>query len=123
VREMLLKNCTVGQMCRELGASFTVITRDIWIIYKTYGIKGRGGMTLERRRALARKLGVAFMSKGDQLREKIAELSARGLSYRQVGKEVGLCRWSIWSHMAKLKRGKLVQEAGDVAAPVPSIAR
>jgi hypothetical protein len=92
----------------------TVITADIWKIYKLYGIKGRKGMSLEKRRALAAKLGVGFMSRGDELREKIARLCDSGLNYGEVGKEVGLSTWSIWSHMAKWKKARLRGAATDV---------
>ncbi|HEV8377641.1 MAG TPA: hypothetical protein VGP99_02240, partial [Tepidisphaeraceae bacterium] len=119
VREMLVKNCTHGEMCRKLGASLTVITADICKIYKLYGIKCRKGMSLEGRRALARKLGVPFMSKGDQLRHKIAELCEMGLTYKQVAKVVGISEWSIWSHMSKLKKAKLLEEAPDVPLACP----
>jgi hypothetical protein len=107
-------------MCRELGASLTVITADIWKIYKLYGIKGRKGMSLEGRRALARKLGVAFMSKGDHLRQRIAQLCETGMTYKQVAKAVGLSEWSIWSHMSRFKKVKLLEEAPDAPTPLPS---
>jgi DNA-binding CsgD family transcriptional regulator len=113
VREMLVKNCSLAEMCGKLSASLSVITADIWKIYKLYGIKGRG---LEQRRALAAKLGVSFMSKGDQMRERIAELCARGMTYKQVGEVVGISVWSIWSHMAKVKKRKVAEKAGVALA-------
>ena len=111
VRQMLLENCSLREMCSKLSASRPVIVADISKIYNLYGIKGR----LDGRRALARKLGVPFMTRWDQLREKIAQLRDSGMLHSQIAKELRISTDSVGWHLAKLKKARLLEAAAEAA--------
>src|SRR5207248_1350919 len=113
---MLLQNCTYREMCQKLSASFPVISKDVTTIFRLHNVKGHG---YKARRALAKFLNVPFQTTGDQIGQKIAGLVETGLTYKQVAKQVGLTKWSIWFHMAKLKK-QTAAEPAPIAAAIPS---
>jgi DNA-binding NarL/FixJ family response regulator len=106
VREMLLQNCTYQEMCKELSASFSVISADVVKIFRQYGVKGHG---FKARRALAKLLNVPFQTAGDHTRQKIAALRETGLSCKQVAKAVGLSKWMVCSHISILRKQKVME--------------
>jgi DNA-binding CsgD family transcriptional regulator len=116
VRQMLLENYSLSEMCGKLSASRPVIMADIYKIYSMYGINGR----THGRQALARKLGVPFMSKWDRLREQIAQLRQSGMSYSQIAKEVGISTKAVCWHMAKIKKSKSLEAPTDSPITQPA---
>jgi hypothetical protein len=70
-------------------------------IYKVHGIKAtsRGG-----RRALAEKLGVAFVTEYDEILRRVKELRKRGLMWKEVAREMGVSETRMDSYRQGVRR-------------------
>jgi DNA-binding CsgD family transcriptional regulator len=100
VKEMLLRNCSCREMREKLSVDQGVLEKDITAIYRLYEVKGLG---LQARRALAEKLGVPFVTKGDEIRKKVAELREKGLKWREVAREMGVSETRVASYRQGLR--------------------
>src|SRR6266850_136338 len=63
VKEMLLLNCSHREMMEKICVGRDVLKYDIRMIYRMYGVKGFGH---KARRALAEKMGVGVVTKGEE---------------------------------------------------------
>jgi DNA-binding CsgD family transcriptional regulator len=115
VKEMLLRDCTRDEISRALGIDFRVINQDIKSIYKLYGIKGT---TRGSRLALARKLGVPFISRRDELLKRVQKLKDQRLTYRQIAREMGAPLGTVSGYLHSLvKLQKEPQPATSSESP------
>jgi hypothetical protein len=107
VAEMMLGNCSYQQMGEKLEVSIEVIGNDVSAIYRAHGVKASGSVA--SRRALAEKLGVRYASRGDEIRSKVAELRERGLTWREVGRAMGMKWNTVAKHGGKPRSRKAQQ--------------
>jgi len=50
---------------------------------------------------LAEKLGVRYVSRGDEVRSKARELRERGLNWTEVAREIGMTARRVRGHLGK----------------------
>jgi hypothetical protein len=80
-----------------------------------------------RRRALAEKLGVAFVSKYDEVLRRVKELRERGMKWREVAREMGVSERRVDGYRRGLRRreknGVQAEESAAMAKVGDSEAR
>jgi DNA-binding NarL/FixJ family response regulator len=101
VQQMLLASYGYQEIAHKLGVSLPTIRCDVVSIYRAHGIKGRGPVA--DKRALARKLGLPYASKADQLRIRAIELREKGLLWKEVARELGIAEWMARYYGRKVK--------------------
>jgi DNA-binding NarL/FixJ family response regulator len=104
VKEMLVRDCTQKEMMERLGIDFQTLVRDVNAIYKMHGIKSgqHGG-----RRELAEKVGVVFVSRRDEVRERVKEMGERGMSRLEIAREMGVSLGVVKRYRREIKRGEM----------------
>jgi DNA-binding NarL/FixJ family response regulator len=100
--EMLLADWAYKEIGRKLGVSASIIADDVRAIYRRHGVKGRS--CVANKRMLAEKLGLRYVSRGDEVRSKAAELRERGLTWKEVAREMGMTPRGVRAHLGKGKR-------------------
>jgi len=94
-------NCTYPEMAQELGVSKIIIRTDVIAIYRAHGIKAKGSTA--RKRALAEKLGVNYVSKAERIRTSVSELREKGLTWKQIAQQMGMHETTAGRYAQKLK--------------------
>jgi hypothetical protein len=84
---MLLASCGYLEIARKLGVHRNLIVGDVHAIFRAHGIKAKGFGAA--RRALAEQLGLKYLSRADQLRIRVAELREKGLTWKEIVREMG----------------------------------
>ena len=102
VVEMWLANCGYKEMAQKLGVSVRFIEGDVRAIYRVHGVKGRS--CVGNRRMLAEKLGVRYVSRGDEVRSMAGELRERGLTWNEVAREIGMTARGVRGHLRKVNK-------------------
>jgi hypothetical protein len=122
VKELLLQGCSYRQIMEKLSLDFSTVNRDTHAIYKLHGVKGHGH---HARRALAAKLGVPLVTKGDQIRKNVADLREKGFTWKQTAHQLGLRHNSIpfYRDRAKIAAQKPPEKPAQLEpSPAPAAA-
>jgi hypothetical protein len=75
----MMQGLSYKQMMERLNIDRCVLNKDVCAIYQIHGVSKLG---LKGRRALAEKLGVTYVTKGNEIRARVAELRERGLTLK-----------------------------------------
>jgi DNA-binding NarL/FixJ family response regulator len=112
VKDYLLQNLSCKEIMQKVSVDKAVLFHDIAAIYDIHDIPK---MRKNRRRALAAKLNLPWLTKTDQIRQKVAHLRTLGLSRRQIAVELNISFSMTNRHCEKLLKEK--QEDGHSAPP------
>jgi DNA-binding NarL/FixJ family response regulator len=114
VKELLLEGFTHGEIAERLGMERELVRQDCYAIYQQHGVSGHG---FAARRALAATVGVAARTVTDRKRERVAEMRKRGMSRREIAREMGLSMAAVGWYVKKIRRGEgtVVVDGAEVA--------
>jgi DNA-binding NarL/FixJ family response regulator len=88
------------------------VNRDVGNLYKMHGVRGQNE---KRRGKLAEKMGVVLPKTRLELRrEKVAQMRERGMTYREIGEELGMSMSRVGHYLEKRRR-KRVREISETA--------
>jgi transcriptional regulator with XRE-family HTH domain len=100
VQQMLLANCTYPEMAQKFGVSKIIIRTDVIAIYRAHGIQAKG--SIARKRALAEKLGINYVSNAERIGSRVSELREQGLTWKQIGQQMGMHETTAGRYAQKL---------------------
>jgi DNA-binding CsgD family transcriptional regulator len=113
VQALLLEGLTNEEIGRRLGVAEWCVNRDVGNLYKKHGVRGQNE---KRRGALAEKLGVGLPpTRFDLMREKIAGMRERGMTFREIGEELGMNINTVGHYVAKTRRRASPQSSTSVS--------